>query len=397
MIDPPPLSSQRVLEVVKVFLRFGLTAFGGPSAHISMYHDELVKRRRWLSEQHFLDLLGATNLIPGPNSTEMAIHLSWVRAGLPGMLLGGICFITPSMIMVIALAWAYSQYGSKPQAGWIMYGIQPIVIAIILQALIDLGRKVINTLAISLVSLIASILYFLNISPVLILILCGILVLVWQNIHRVKAFRPNHLPIIITPSQIIEWIHRINWSHLAVITSQPFSFAVLFFTFLKIGAVLYGSGYVLLAFLNADFVNRLGWLTEQQILDAVAVGQITPGPVLSSATFIGFILGGLPGAIIATIGIFLPSFIFVAFSNPLIPRIRNSPWAKSFLDGVIVASLGLMAAVIFQLGQVSFPDIFTGVICATAFILLVKYRVNTTWLILGGLFIGLIAGNIHST
>jgi len=164
MIDPPPLSSQRVLEVVKVFLRFGLTAFGGPSAHISMYHDELVKRRRWLSEQHFLDLLGATNLIPGPNSTEMAIHLSWVRAGLPGMLLGGICFITPSMIMVIALAWAYSQYGSNPQAGWIMYGIQPIVIAIILQALIDLGRKVINTLAISLVSLIASILYFLNIT-----------------------------------------------------------------------------------------------------------------------------------------------------------------------------------------------------------------------------------------
>ena len=259
--------------------------------------------------------------------------------------------------------------------------------------------KVINTLAISLVSLIASILYFQNISPVLILILCGILVLVWQNIHRVKAFRPNHLRSLLhrrRSSNGSKGLIGLTW-HLAVITSQPFSFAVLFFTFLKIGAVLYGSGYVLLAFLNADFVNRLGWLTEQQILDAVAVGQFTPGPVLSSATFIGFILGGLPGAIIATIGIFLPSFIFVAFSNPLIPRIRNSPWAKSFLDGVVVASLGLMAAVIFQLGMVSFPDIFTGVICASAFILLVKYRVNTTWLILGGLLIGIIAGYVRSS
>jgi chromate transporter len=381
-------SVQRILEVARVFLRFGFTAFGGPTAHIAMYHDELVKRRGWLSEQHFLDLLAATNLIPGPNSTEMAIHIGWVRAGKVGMFLAGICFITPAMVMVIALAWAYSRYGNTPQFSWIMYGVQPIIIAIIIQALFDLSRIVITTLPFFIIALIACILDLLQINLLLILILCGILLLLWKNVHRLKSINSGLLLAVVSAGQIGAVAHKLNSLLQGVLASQPFTLPVMFLTFLKIGSVLYGSGYVLVAFLTADFVNRLGWLTEQQILDAIAIGQFTPGPVLTSATFIGYILGGLPGSILATIGIFLPAFVFVAISNPLVPRIRSSSTARSFLDGVIAGSLGLMAAVIIQLGQVSFPDAITFILCITAIILLVKYRVNTTLLIAAGMAVG---------
>lgn len=382
MVRPSPASGSQILQVAGLFLRLGITAFGGPAAHISVFHDEVVQRRKWLTDQEFLDLLGATNLIPGPNSTEMAIHIGFVRAGWIGLVLAGTCFILPAMLIVIGLSWLYVHYGNLPQARWIMYGIQPVVIAIIIQALFGLGRKAIKGILLALIGCLSLILYFLNINPILILLIGGALVLLAQQAvhirHRIRGIFPYFLSLNLIP----------------LLSSQPYSSWILFFTFLKIGAVLYGSGYVLFAFLYSEFVEKLGWLTQQQLIDAIAIGQVTPGPVFTSATFIGYILGGLTGAVIATVGIFLPSFIFVAMSNPLIPKIRNSLWAGSFLDGVNVASLGLMAGVTWLLGRGSFPDLITAAIGVISLVLLLKFKINSTWLILGGLLIGLAASSL---
>jgi chromate transporter len=356
----------------------GITAFGGPAAHIGMFHDEVVIRRKWLDDQEFLDLLGATNLIPGPNSTEMAIHISFIRAGWAGLVLGGACFILPAMAIVMALAWAYVRYGSTPQAGWLLYGVKPVVIIIILQALWVLGRKATRGFLTALVGLGALGLFFVQVSPLIVLVGGGLLVTAFKNVKLPK--KPN----------LNAWGFFLSGSATSLLATVPFSYSLLFVTFLKIGAVLYGSGYVLLAFLQADFINKLGWLTNQQLLDAVAIGQITPGPVLTTATFIGYILGGFHGAVLATLGIFLPSFIFVALSSRLIPRIRNSAWAGSFLDGVNAASLGMMAAVTWQLGRDAFIDPFSVVIGLVAAILLFRFKINSTWLILGGAAAGLL-------
>lgn len=382
MVRPLPASGSQILQIAGLFLRLGITAFGGPAAHISVFHDEVVERRKWLTDQEFLDLLGATNLIPGPNSTEMAIHIGFVRAGWIGLVLAGTCFILPAMLIVIGLSWLYVQYGNLPQARWIMYGIQPVVIAIIIQALLGLGRKAIKGVLLALIGTLSLILYFLNFNPILVLLIGGVLALLAQQAvhirHHILGIFPYFLSLNLIP----------------LLSSQPYSLWILFFTFLKIGAVLYGSGYVLFAFLYAEFVEKLGWLTQQQLIDAIAIGQVTPGPVFTSATFIGYILGGLSGAVIATVGIFLPSFIFVAMSNPLIPKIRNSSWAGSFLDGVNVASLGLMAGVTWLLGRGSFPDLITAAIGVISLVLLLKFKINSTWLILGGLLIGLAASSI---
>lgn len=382
MVRPSPASGSQILQIAGLFLRLGITAFGGPAAHISVFHDEVVERRKWLTDQEFLDLLGATNLIPGPNSTEMAIHIGFVRAGWIGLVLAGTCFILPAMLIVIVLSWLYVQYGNLPQARWIMYGIQPVVIAIIIQALFGLGRKAIKGILLALIGTLSLILYFLNFNPILVLLIGGVLALLAQQAvhirHHILGIFPYFLSLNLIP----------------LLSSQPYSLWILFFTFLKIGAVLYGSGYVLFAFLYAEFVEKLGWLTQQQLIDAIAIGQVTPGPVFASATFIGYILGGLSGAVIATVGIFLPSFIFVAMSNPLIPKIRNSSWAGSFLDGVNVASLGLMAGVTWLLGRGSFPDLITASIGVISLVLLLKFKINSTWLILGGLLIGLAASSI---
>lgn len=382
MVHPSPASGSQILQIAGLFLRLGITAFGGPAAHISVFHDEVVERRKWLTDQEFLDLLGATNLIPGPNSTEMAIHIGFVRAGWIGLVLAGTCFILPAMLIVIGLSWLYVQYGNLPQARWIMYGIQPVVIAIIIQALLGLGRKAIKGVLLALIGTLSLILYFLNFNPILVLLIGGVLALLAQQAvhirHHILGIFPYFLSLNLIP----------------LLSSQPYSLWILFFTFLKIGAVLYGSGYVLFAFLYAEFVEKLGWLTQQQLIDAIAIGQVTPGPVFTSATFIGYILGGLSGAVIATVGIFLPSFIFVAMSNPLIPKIRNSSWAGSFLDGVNVASLGLMAGVTWLLGRGSFPDLITAAIGVISLVLLLKFKINSTWLILGGLLIGLAASSI---
>lgn len=372
----------RLAEVVGIFLKLGLTAFGGPAAHIGMFHEELVRRRKWLDNQHFLDLLGAVNLIPGPNSTEMAIHLSYWRAGWAGLWLGGMAFILPAMVIVMGLAWAYVNYGSTPQAEWLLYGVKPVVIAIILQALWSLGQKALRGWLTTGAAALAVGLYAIGQPPLVALLLGGAVVVSSKLIklrQEAAAWVVTLLPLAARLSEAV-----------SVTAAAPFSLWTLFLTFLKTGAVLYGSGYVLLAFLQADLVNNLGWMTDQQLLDAIAIGQVTPGPVFTTATFIGYILGGVPGALVATVGIFLPSFIFVALSNRLIPRLRNSPWTGALLDGINAAALGLMAAVTWELALSSLIDLPTIVIAALSALLLLRFQVNSTWLILAGALAGLI-------
>ena len=374
--------SQNLLEVARLFLKLGFTAFGGPAAHIAIMHDEVVKRRKWLNDQEFLDLLGATNLIPGPNSTEMASQLGFLRAGWRGLIVAGICFILPAMLLVTALAWLYVELRSLPQIEWLLYGVKPVVIAIIAQALWNLGRKAVKNTILAVVGLAVIVLYFFQINELFLLFAGGLVIMLTANIRRLKT---QGMGALFLPGAA-------GFSALALsgLATAPFSLPVLFLTFLKIGSILYGSGYVLLAFLRADFVVNFGWLTEAQLIDAVAIGQITPGPVFTTATFIGFLLGGLPGALLATLGIFLPSFVFVAISNPVIPRIRNSPWVSSLLDGVNVGSFGLMAAVTWQLGRASLTDPLTILIALVSLGLLIRFNINTTWLIAGGAVMGLL-------
>jgi chromate transporter len=362
--------------VIAVFLRLGLIGFGGPAAHIAMMREEVVRRRRWLDDQRFLDLLGATNLIPGPNSTEMTIHLGYLRAGWPGLIAGGVCFVLPAMLIVLGLAWAYVRYGAAPAAGWMLYGVKPVVIALIVHALWELGRKAIRNAATAIVGLGVLALSLLGFNEIALLFAGGLILMLVANRARLRpGAAAGFLPIL--------------GISLPAASAVAFSLPILFLTCLKIGAILYGSGYVLLAFLRADFVVRLGWLTDPQLLDAIAVGQVTPGPLFTTATFIGYLLGGVPGAILGTLGIFLPSFLFVALSHPLIPRMRQSAWLGSLLDGVIAASLGLMGAVTLQIARASLVDAPTVLLALLSTLALVRLRVNSTWLVVGGALVGL--------
>jgi len=382
-----PSFSQRLTELAVLFLKLGVTGFGGPAAHIAMMHEETVGRRRWLTDQEFLDLVGATNLIPGPNSTEMAIHIGFRRAGWPGLILGGLCFILPAMLIVMALGWVYLRFGSTPQATWLLYGVKPVIIAIIIHALWGLGRKAVRGPLAAVVGSAVLVSYFWSVNEIALLFAGGLIVMTGTNLRRFK--RP--VAGLFSASPVGGW--RLLASSAVVGTS--FGLPLLFLTFLKIGSVLYGSGYVLLAFLRADFVVRFGWLTDPQLMDAVAVGQVTPGPLFTTATFIGYILGGIPGALLATLGIFLPSFFFVAVSNPWIPRMRRSEWVGGFLDGVNVASLGLMAAVSWQLGRTSVRDPLTILITVISFVLLLRFKINSTWLIAAGALLGLLTAALR--
>lgn len=361
-----------------LFLKLGTIGFGGPAAHIAMMHDEVVKRRKWMSEQQFLDLLGATQLIPGPNSTEMANHIGFVRAGWLGLIAGGLCFALPAILIVSFLSWVYVRYGTTPQAEWISYGIKPVVIGIILQALWLLGKKAIKDKTTALVGLSVIGLFFLGINEIALLFGGALLAMLIRNISRLnqRSMFGFFLPVAGTGA--------------SAAAIQTVNLPLLFLTFLKIGSILYGSGFVLLAYMKADFVTRLGWLTDQQLIDAIAIGQVTPGPFFTSATFIGFILGGMKGALLATVGIFLPSFIFVAVASPFIPRLRNSPWASGLLDGVTAASLGLMASVTWQLGAAALIDPMAIVIAGVSLFLLIRFKIQSTWLIAGGVMIGLL-------
>ncbi len=367
----------RLIEVAALFLRLGFTAFGGPAAHIAIMRDEVVKKRKWITEQEFLDLFGAANMIPGPTSTEMAIYLGYRRVGWMGLVLAGVCFILPAMLIVMILSWAYIRYSTTNWATGILYGIMPVVMAIIAQALWGLGMKAVKNWLTGVIGLCAVILFMLGINILSILLFAGLIVMISENLSRI-----NKIPIagILIPF--------VGLSFLAA--STPFSLTLLFLNFLKVGATLYGSGYVLLAYLRADFVLHLGWLTDKQLIDAIAIGQITPGPVFTTATFIGYLLDGIPGALIATLGIFLPSFIFVGISSLFIKRIRNSPWASSFLDGVNAASLGLMLAVSIQLASTALIDPITIGIAVICLIILIRFQTNSTWLIASGALIGLL-------
>jgi chromate transporter len=382
--QPGPLA-----EVARLFLKLGCIAFGGPAAHIALMREEVVRRRKWIDDQHFLDLLGATNLIPGPNSTELAIHLGYLRAGWRGLIVAGALFIAPAMLIVLALAWAYVRFGSLPQAAWLLYGIKPVILAVVAQALWNLGRTAIKGPLTALVGAGALALFVVGFNEIAILLIGGLVVLMARLLARRGARSigqpPAGLLALLPGSATLLGLAQ---------TSAPVSLLRLFLIFLKIGSVLYGSGYVLLAFLRTDLVVRTGWLTDQQLLDAVAIGQFTPGPVFTTATFIGYLIGGWPGAILATIGIFLPSFIFVAASNPLIPRIRRSWWAGPLLDGVNVASLALMAAVTWQLAGAALRDPLTIGLALLAGALLLRTKINSAWLVLGGGLIGLAAQSI---
>lgn len=363
-------------ELATLFLRLGFTAFGGPAAHVALMEDEVVRRRQWLTHEEFLDLLGATNLIPGPNSTEMAIHIGRKRAGTAGLIVAGVCFIVPAMCLVLACAWAYVKFGRIPQVQGILYGVKPVIIAVVAQALWGLTKSAVKTKWLALLATGAATAAFLGVNELVILFAAGLLVPLARGVVKPRKALPT-----------------LAWPILAATTASAgtsFSLAGLFWFFLKVGSVLFGSGYVLLAFLRADLVDRWGWLTEAQLLDAVAVGQVTPGPVFTTATFIGYVLGGFPGAMLATIGIFLPAFVFVAISAPWIPRLRNSPVASGFLDGVNVASLALMAVVTWHLGRNALMDGWTLALALASAALLIRFRVNSTWLVAGGALVGLL-------
>lgn len=368
-----------VAEVALLALRLGFTSFGGPAAHIAMLRQEVVTRRAWVTDAHFLDLLGATNLIPGPNSTEMVIHLGQVRAGWRGMIAAGVCFIMPAALIVLVCAWAYVEYGALPAAEWLLYGIKPVIIAIVAQALWGLARTAVRGPLLAAVGAAVLALYLLGLNELALLFGGGALVMLIHNVGRLA--RSGAAALLPLGGAASLWVAQ---------AAAPIAIAQLFWSFLKIGAVLYGSGYVLLAFMHNEFVVRLGWLNDRQLLDAIAIGQLTPGPVFTTATFVGYLVAGLPGAALATVGIFLPSFIFVAAVNPLVPILRRSPWMSGFLDGVNVAALGLMAAVLWELGRAALVDWLTGALALISIVLLLRLKLNSMWLIVGGGAIGLL-------
>jgi chromate transporter len=357
--------------LVRVFLILGTIGFGGPAAHIALMREEVVRRRGWLSDQEFLDMLGATNLIPGPNSTEMAMHVGSVRAGLAGLIVAGACFIAPAAIIVGVLAGLYVRYGTTPEAGGVLYGIKPVIIAIVVQALWGLGRTALRTPLLALIAASALALYLMGINELAVLAAAAVAAFILLRRAMLAGAALLLLP--------------------AGAGTVPFDLMKMFLLFLKTGSVLYGSGYVLLAFLRGDFVHRLGWLTDRQLLDAIAIGQFTPGPVLTTATFVGYLLAGVPGAVLATVGIFLPGFIFVALIHPVIPRLRRSPAAGALLDGVNAASFGLMAGVTMQLGRAALVDVWTVLIALAAAAALLRLKVNSAWLIALAAGIGLLA------
>jgi chromate transporter len=375
-----------LLELARLFLKLGMIAFGGPPAHIAMMEDEVVSRRGWLTREQFLDFLGATNLIPGPNSTEMAIHVGRIRAGWPGLLVAGASFILPSAVMVTALAWAYVRFGSLPQVAGILYGVKPIVIALIVQAVFKLAKTAVRSTWIGVVGAFAALATALGADQLAVLAGGGLLtgLASWLRSGKrtsAKALFLNGggLTTFATPSGV----------------AASFSLTALFLVFLKIGAILFGGGYVLVALIRSNLVAGLGWISERQLLDAIAMGQVTPGPLSTTATFIGYLLAGVPGAVIATVAIFLPAFFFVAISGPLVPRLRQSPLAGAVLDGVNVSALALIAVVSWQLFRAAVVDWTTLVLAGVSFFLLFRYRVNSVWLMLGGAAVGVGATWLH--
>jgi chromate transporter len=379
----PPVS---LSELALVFLKLGTIAFGGPAAHIALMEDEFVRKRHWITEEDFLDRLAAANLIPGPSSTEVAIFIGHSLRGWPGLVVAGCCFIIPAAVLVTLIAAAYVRFGALPQVEGILRAIKPAVIAIIIQALWGLAKTASKTTTIVLIGLLSAVLNFVGVSPLVVVVFAG------ASSGATWWLQKSGNSIAL--SSIGLWNALLPAAHgaAAISGASAFSLGRLFLSFLKIGSVVFGSGYVLLSFLRAEFVDHLHWLTEKQLIDAVAVGQFTPGPVFTTATFIGYVLGGLRGAILATLGIFAPGFVLVAVSGPLIPKIRQSPMAGAVLDGVVVGSLALMAVVAWQLGKASVTDWLTVSILVVSIIAIFRFRLNSAWLILGAAVVGWISG-----
>jgi chromate transporter len=368
-------------EVAGLFLRLGSTAFGGPAAHVAMMRREVVQRRQWVSDGEFVDAVGLTNLLPGPNSTELAIHLGRERAGLAGLFVGGACFIAPAVAIVLVLAVLYDRYGTTVAGERLLYGIKPVIIAIVVHALVGLARVVLRRRSLVVVIAAAVGLSLAGVNEIVLLLGSGVLVTLVSNVRRTPPLASVVPFLFVAPLQLAA-------------SEDPNRAAVslwrLLLIFLKIGALLFGSGYVLLAFLRRDLVDATGWLTSQQLLDAVAVGQFTPGPLFSSATFVGYQVAGFDGAAVATLGIFAPSFAFIALTGTLLARVRRSPLASAALDGVNAAAVGLMAAVTIQLGDDALVDTLTVVMAIASLAVLVRWPINSAWLVLAVAIVGLL-------
>lgn len=394
-------------ELSRLFLRLGFTAFGGPAAHIALLKDEVVRRRQWMTEAEFLDMLGATNLIPGPSSTEMAILIGYRRFGWRGLFIGGLCFILPAALMVCGFAWAYVKFGSLRAVSGMLYGVKPVIIAVIAQAICGLFKPAVKTPFLAVLGACALVLALLHVDTLFILFGAGVLVagVGWAASPEAGQVRPpvrSLLWMLVVAGAMVTL--PIVFAHLtagaapvhAGVHGVPFSTARLFLFFLKVGSVLYGGGYVLVAFLRDGLVGQWHWLTSAQLLDATAVGQFTPGPLFTTATFIGYLLGGPLGAVAATVGIFLPSFVFVALIGPFLPRLRRSPLMGSFLDGVNVAALALMAAVTLELGRAALVDWTTAGLALASAVILLRYRISSVWLILGAAAFGILSALLRA-
>jgi len=373
-----PASAARLAELFRFFARLGITAFGGPAAHIALMEHEAVEQRRWLSREQFLDLVGACNLLPGPSSTQVAMALGYTRAGWLGLAIAGVCFILPASIATLALAVAYVRYGSLPQAQGLLYGAKPVMIAIIAQAIWRLGRTALRRWLLACVGLVCFAAAISGTPPLVVLLSAGALLALLAGIRRMQASRTHSLAAI---------PFALGASATVPATAGLLSIALVF---LKLGVVVFGSGYVLLAFLQTDLVDRLHWVTQSQLLDAVTAGQVTPGPVFATATFLGYLIHGYSGAAAATASIFLPSFFMAGAVGALATRIRQSPLASAFMDGVNAAAIALMAAVAVALGRATLVDPFAWAIAAVSAALLIRYKLNATWLIAGGAAIGVL-------
>jgi chromate transporter len=390
MIESTEIREASLSEIALVFLKLGTIAFGGPAAHLAMMEEEFVRRRRWLTQAQFLDRLATANLIPGPSSTEVAIFVGHLKRGWRGLLVAGCCFIIPAALIVLAIAWAYVRFGSLPKVDGVLSAIKPAVVAIVIQAVGKLGRTGVRTIPLAAIAVVAASLSFLGVGPVLVLVFAGAASTVaWAIMNRARsgdgpgvahAGILNALgfqKVVLAPKTIAGAMAVAALGAAAV----PVGLVRLFLSFLKIGSVMFGSGMVLLAFLQTEFVERLHWLTEKQLLDAVAVGQFTPGPLSATATFIGYLVAGWLGAVVATVGIFLPGFVLVAVSGPFLPRLRRSPAAAAALDGVAAGSLALMAMVAWQLGKASIVNWTTFAVFGASLIALLRFRVNSAWVI----------------
>jgi chromate transporter len=370
----------RLVELTQLFLKLGIIGFGGPAAHIAMMEDEVVTRRNWMSRDHFLDIVGATNLIPGPNSTEMTMHVGYHRAGWPGLIVAGSCFILPAVLITAALAWGYVQFGSLPQVAPFLIGIKPAILVIILGAVWKLGQKALKGWRLAVIGIGVLAAVFLGVNEVIALLGGGLIGMLWL---RLSERWLGQAAALLLP---IPGLRGGLADHLQA--GQPPNLWELFLFFLKIGSILYGSGYVLVALLEGGLVHDLGWLTQQQLLDAIAIGQFTPGPVLSTATFIGYLILGPPGAIVATAGIFLPSFIFVGLLNPIIPRLRQLSWTAAFLDAVNISAVALILAVLINLGRTTLTAWPAWVIAILATVATFRFKLSSAWVVLGGAVLG---------